>query len=86
MLVSAMMKDSEIISKFKDICYSTEIEVPKEFCDNVLERMVLLYVRTRTFSYARDIRELHRISKRQGKQSSLRTEMKKKSSSTDQGH
>ena len=84
-IVNEMLSDIYIISSFKTIWFSAQLEVPKEIAFNLLESMLMLYTRIRSFSYARDVREKHRISKKQGKKSSLRTEIKKSSSSKELG-
>ena len=85
-IVKEMLSDCFIISSFKTIWFSAELDVPKEIAFNLLESMLMLYTRIRSFSYARDVREKHRFSKKQGKKSSLRTEIKKSSSSKELGH
>lgn len=85
-LVSEMLHNSIIISNFRDICCDIEPKVDDELCFNILEKILLLFTRVRTFSYAKDIREKHKCSKKKSKKSSLRTEIKKSSSSTTMGH
>ena len=46
----------------------------------------MLYIRVRIFSLVKDKRELHKIESKKKKMRSLRTEIKKASSSLDQGH
>ena len=62
-LVQEMLHDCHVIPSFKNICYSAELEVSKEISFNLLESMLLLFTRVRTFSYARDVREKHRNAK-----------------------
>ena len=85
-LVQEMLHDCHIISSFKNVCYSAELEVSKEISFNLLENMLLLFTRVRSFSYSRDVREKHRNAKEQANKSSLRTEIKKSSSSKQLGH
>ena len=72
-----MLHDCHIISSFKNVRYSAELEVSKEISFNLLESMILLFTRVRSFSYSRDVREKHRNAKKQANKSSLRTEIKK---------
>ena len=53
----------------------------KEIGLNLLEDMLTLYIRVRAHSYARDKQQLHKVSKNKTKNRSLRTEIKKQSSS-----
>ena len=85
-LVQEMLHDCHIISSFKNVRYSAELEVSKEISFNLLESMLLLFARVRSFSYAKDVREKYRNTKKQGNKSSLRTEIKKSSSSKQLGH
>ena len=84
-LVQEMVHDCHI-SSFKNVCYSAELEVSKEISFNLLESMLLLFTRVRSFSYVRNVREKHRNAKKQANKSSLRTEIKKSSSSKQLGH
>ena len=81
-----MLQNCHLVSNYKLICYGVEPKVPDEICFNILEKMLMLFTRVRTFSYAKDIREKYKSKKKQVTKSSLRTEIKKASSSTDMGH
>lgn len=85
-LVDAMLKNSVILSNYRSICHAIEPKVSKEISFNLLEQMLTLFVRVRTFSFAKDIREKHKAIKRSVKKRSLRTEIKQSSSSTEGGH
>ncbi|XP_065068671.1 uncharacterized protein LOC135693981 [Rhopilema esculentum] len=81
-LVSEILKDPSVLSNYNDICLNASLEISKEVSMDLLEHMLTIYFRVRTFSFAKDIREKHKISKKLAKKRSLRTEIKK-SSSTD---
>ena len=85
-LVKYMLQDSTIMAKFKAICYEVDPKVNSEIGMNLLEQILTLYVRVRTFSFAKDVCEKHKAAKKQSKKCSLRTEIKQTSSSTDGGH
>ena len=53
---------------------------------NLLESMLQLFVEVRMFSFARDIKEKHKVKNKKTKARSLRTEIKKSSSSKDFNH
>ena len=76
-LVIEMLQNGHVVSSYQLICYGVESKVPDEICFNILEKMLLLFTRVRTFSYAKDIREKYKIKKKQVKKSSLRTEIKR---------
>ena len=85
-LVEEILKDSSVLSNYNNICLNANLKISKEVSLDLLEHMVTIYFRVRTFSYAKDIREKHKVAKKQVKKRSLRTEIKKSSSSTDKGH
>ena len=47
------MVNSEILINYYSVCNETPKEVEKEVALNLLEHMFTLYIRVRTFSYAR---------------------------------
>jgi len=53
---------------------------------NLLEQILTLFVRLRTFSFAKDIREKHKLAKKASRKRSLRTDIKQSSSTTVLGH
>ena len=84
-IVNDMLQNSVIKSNYKNVCYDVDPKVDTEISMNLLEQILTLFVRTRTFSYAKDIREKHKAAKKASRQRSLRTELKKASSTTDDG-
>lgn len=85
-LVSLLLKDAYLVACFNSIRSSCSQEVKKEIALNLIEDMLILYIRVRAHSYARDKQQLHKMSKSKTKDRSLRTELKKESSSLDSGH
>ena len=69
-----------IISNYDSLCHSIEPKVNKELSLNLLESMLELFVKVRMFSFARDIKEKHKVKNKKTKARSLRTEIKKFSS------
>ena len=80
-LVNEMLQNCHVVSSYKFICYDVEQKVPDEICFNILEKMLMLFTRVWTFSYAKDIRDQYKSKKKQRLKASLRTE--KASSSID---
>lgn len=76
-IVSLLIKDPIVMIYFGKICRSCELEISKEIAFNLLEEMFTLYVRVRSFSYAKDKQQVHKINKAANKSRSLRTELKK---------
>ena len=85
-IVTNMLENCTITSNFKTVCYATDPKVDYEISMNLLEQMLTLFVRLRTFSFAKDICEKHKAAKKRTKKRSLRTEIKQASCSTDGGH
>ena len=85
-LVDNMFQNSTILSNFKSICNDIDPKVDKEISLDLLERILILYVRVRAFSYAKDIREKHKVAKEVTKKRPLRTEIKQGSCSLETGH
>ena len=85
-LVSKLLKDLVIRSNFSIICGKADLKIDKEIGKELLHTLFLLYVRVRSHSYATKIKETHKQEKKEGKQKSLRTTIKKRSSTTNLGH
>ena len=81
-----LINNSSVLSNFKSVCYGVDPKVSKEISMNLLEHLLTLFTRVRTFSYAKDIREKHKAAKKISRKHSLRTEIKKSSSSKVLGH
>lgn len=86
LLVSKLLKDTTIRSNFEYISGIAELKVEKNLVKDLLHNLLLLYISVRCHSYATQIKELHKINKKEGKQNSLRTTIKKKTSTTELGH
>ena len=81
-----MQTNSIIIPNYDSLCYSTDPKVNKGLSLNLLESMLELFVKVRMFSFARDIKEKHKVKNKKAKARSLRTEIKKSSCSKDFNH
>ena len=62
-LFDKMIENIIIVSNFNSICSGIDPEVKKEISLNPLEYMLTLFVRVRSFSYARDVMEKHKAAK-----------------------
>ena len=85
-LVHQMLQNILITSNFHNICMSLEIEVDEEFAVDALEQILTLFIRVRSFSFAKYFREKYKSQKKLSKKSSLRTEIKRKVQTTTLGH
>ena len=78
-LVSQLLLNSSVQGNYLDVCSRADIEkVPKEIALNLLEHLLLLYIRVRSFSFAKDKLKKHKFEIQQRKTKSLRTELKRK--------
>ena len=85
-LVKNVMKDCSVKSNYSAICSTIDETIDKEIQKNLLEHMITIYFRVRTFSFAKDVREKYKADKKKVKSRSLLTSIKIASSSTDLGH
>ena len=83
-MLSTLMSNPYVISNFDDICKSADCFVTKEISKNLLQALLLLYIRVRAHSYARKIMEQHKfkLHKSSGKKS-LRKTIKQASGSNE---
>ena len=84
-LVTQSLKNITINSNFNDIL-SVDIHMKKEFRINLLDHILTLYFRVRAFPFAKNVREKHEAAHKALRKCSLRTEIKKASSSTVERH
>ena len=84
-MVSTLIKDCNISSNYTTLCDMSIEKVCKEVSLNLLEHLIMLYVRVRVFSLVKDKRKLHKMEAKKKKLKSLRTEIKK-SKSLEKGH
>ena len=60
-LVAGVLKDPSVLSNYNDLCLDANVKVEKEVRMDLSELMVTLHVKMRTFSFAKDIREKHKL-------------------------
>ena len=76
-IVSKVLHEIQVEYHFKQKCANTSMKVDKEIAKNLLENPITLYIRVRSHSFAKLVREKHKAaSKGRGKRS-LRTEIRK---------
>ena len=85
-IVTAMLNDSWILANLSSIRRHSSQDVKKEIAVNLLEDLLTLYIRARSHSFAKNKQQLHKIRVSKSKSRSLRTGIKKQSSSLDFGH
>ena len=85
-IVDTLIEDSFVLFNFSKILHSSSDKIQKEIALNLLEDLLTLYIRVRTFSFVKDKLQAFKISKTQTKSNALRTAIKKKTSTSEQGH
>ena len=65
---------------------SSSPKVSKENAVNLLEELILLYLRIRSHLFAKDVKEIHKIKNKKLKERSLRTTIKKASIHSNYSH
>ena len=85
-IVASLLQNSLVILNLEKIRFNTQDKVKKEVAMNILEDLLMLYVRVRAHSYARSQQQKHKLQSGKSKSRSLRTSIKQQSSSLDTGH
>ena len=85
-IVSELVNNPSVLCNLNKIRIECSEKVSKEVALNLLDHLITLYIRVRTLSLVKDKYEIHKITSKRKKTKSLRTEIKKSSSSLDQGH
>ena len=78
-LVTACLKDTTLKANMSCIIAKADLEIDKEVATNVFESLIHLFIRVRSHSFAKDIKEKLKRRKSLSKKRSLRTEMKQTS-------
>ena len=78
-VVDDILSIPEVKSLWENITVSLDITVTKECSQLTLENIVKLYVRVRSFSYAKDIVNKYKLKEKMSKSKALRTQLKKTS-------
>ena len=86
LLTSQLIKNPFVKCDIKIIWESADIICDSETSKNLLEELIILYLHVRSHSYAKKIKETLKMKKKTAKNRSLRTEIKRASSSKDLGH
>ena len=78
-MVQSLINDSRICGYFNILLEGCVDEVPKNVALNTLEQMLSLYIRVRSFSFAKSVTQRHKAELTQGKAKALRKEIKRSS-------
>ena len=79
-IYNAIVQNPKVKSLWENIVMSCSIELSSATQKLCLENVLKLYVKVRSFSYAKDYISKYRINEKQGKNKALRNELKRKDS------
>ena len=75
-----IIKDETVKCKWGEICCQSELEIEKHVSNDLLSSIINLYVRIRSFTYAKDIVQKFKLNQSStGKDKSLRKNIKRSS-------
>ena len=66
-IVSDLLKNPSILCNYNVLCYQASELVSKEVAINLLEHLIMLYIRARIFSLVKDKRELYKMKSKNKK-------------------
>ena len=81
-IVNARMKKCMVLESFAKVSPSSPDNIKKQIASILLEDLLTLYIRARTFSYVKDKVQAFKIRNSKTKSRSLRTGMKQSTSFT----
>lgn len=85
-MISNLISNSNILTFYNNIVDETMEKINKEIALNLLEHILMLYIRARTFSFVKDKKEIFHLEGKKKKLKSLRKSIKEASSSLEHGH
>ena len=78
-----ILREPSVLSNYEDICLDSNLKLDKEVSMDLLEHLVALYIPVRTFSFAKDVREKHKLAKKQVKNGPYELKLRKAISRED---
>ena len=85
-LCENLLINSLVQSHYYNIYSSISPKVSKENAVNLLEELMLLYLRIQSHSFAKNVKETYKMKSKKSKERSLRTTIKKASIHSDYRH
>ena len=76
-LVSELCVDQDILALYQTLLSSAALQVDKDIAKDVFEKILMLFIKVRSFSYAKDIVNKFKISQRKAKSKALRKEIQR---------
>lgn len=82
-VIEKCCKDTDVVAFFNEIVSESSLEIDSRISKDMLHSIITLYLRVRSFSFARDVIQKHKIKQKQVKAKSLRKEIKRASGGKD---
>ncbi|XP_068687569.1 uncharacterized protein [Montipora foliosa] len=83
-IISRSVHDVEVVSAYNSMLSSSELISNSSVAKDVLHNIIQLYVKVRSFSFAKDVIQKHRIRVKQMKSKALRKDISRASHESDQ--
>ena len=81
---SGSVHDVEVVSAYNSMLLDSELMINKGVAKDVLHTIIELYVKVRSFSFAKDIIQRHKMNLKQLKSKALRKEISRASKESEQ--
>jgi Fe-S-cluster containining protein len=78
-IVDNLEKNPKVDSLFQEWVSSTDLEISKDVSKDILHQVLLLYIKVRSFSFAKDVINKHKSQQKSSKSKALRKEIKNSS-------
>ena len=78
-LVMISVKDPQVTASYNFILSDAELEICSSVGKDILHNIISLYINVRSFSFAKDIVQKHKIKQKQCKAKALRKELERSS-------
>ena len=83
-VISRSVHDVEVVSAYNSMLLDSELMINKGVTKDVLHTIIELYVKVRSFSFAKDIIQRHKMKSKQLKSKALRKEISRASKESEQ--
>lgn len=80
---SKLTNDSEVLTPFSCIKANSELKLDDRVAKEVLPNVIHLYIRVRSFSFARDVVQKYILQKKQVKEKALRKQISRASKDSE---
>ena len=76
-MIPVIMKNVNVKFSFRKIIENSQVSIDSDLSKDLLEKLISLYLRIRCHSFAKDVREKHKMIAKANRAKSLRKELEK---------